>query len=159
MLVCRGSSDAAGFLIRSWNASDEGGAAIVYDFERRYLEVIFQGESDMGSQARLEDVPGKQKRIGGDVDMREGDLLTVMLMLSPIQDDTEDPTAQRSNTLLRKGVGPSVTLILNELIYLFGLQASKRGLCLSSRPSRYHQRLCLWTNFILDGLLSFIIQL
>ena len=29
----------------------------------------------MGSQARLDDDNGKQKRIGGDVDMRKGDPL------------------------------------------------------------------------------------
>ena len=49
----------------------------MYDFDRKYLEVIFEGDGDMGSQARLDDDNGKQKRIGGDVDMRSGDKLKV----------------------------------------------------------------------------------
>lgn len=79
LLICRGSADAVGILIRSWNASGEGGAAIVYDFDRKYLEAIFEGDGDMGSQARLEEVNGKQKRIGGDIDMRKGDPLKARL--------------------------------------------------------------------------------
>lgn len=73
----RGSSDAVGILVRSWNASGEGGAAIVYDFERRYLEAIFEGDGDMGSQSHLDETQSNKKRIGGDVDMREGDQMTV----------------------------------------------------------------------------------
>ena len=75
--TCRGSSDAVGFLIRSWNASGDGGAAIVYDFNDHRLEAIFEGEADIGSQATLDDTQDHQRRIGGDVDMRPGDKLTV----------------------------------------------------------------------------------
>ena len=47
----------------------------MYDFDRKILEAIFEGDGDMGSQAKLEEVNGKQKRIGGDVNMRKGDPL------------------------------------------------------------------------------------
>lgn len=67
---CRGSAAAAGILIRSWNASDEGGAAIVYDWERGVLEAIFEGDSDIGSQAELDASHESQKRFGGPVDMQ-----------------------------------------------------------------------------------------
>jgi len=44
---------------------------------RGYLETIFEGESDLAGQTRLDEVQESQKRIGGMVDMREGEQLTV----------------------------------------------------------------------------------
>lgn len=72
----RGDSQAAGILIRSWSASDEGGAAIVYDWDRNVLEAIFEGESDLSTQNEL-DTEDNQRRIGGSVDLRQGENLQV----------------------------------------------------------------------------------
>ena len=44
---------------------------------RGYLETIFEGESDLAGQTKLEEIQESQKRIGGQVDMREGEKLTV----------------------------------------------------------------------------------
>ena len=74
---CRGTAAAAGLLVRSWNASGEGGAAIVYDWERRMLEAIFEGEGDMATLADLDDARDTQKRVGGDVDMPDDSTLQV----------------------------------------------------------------------------------
>ena len=74
---CRGTAGAAGLLVRSWNASGEGGAAIVYDWERRVLEAIFEGEGDMATLADLDDARDTQKRVGGDVDMPDDSTLQV----------------------------------------------------------------------------------
>ena len=48
----------------------------MYDWERGVLEAIFEGDSDLSTQTDLEDTDG-QRRIGGAVDLRDGEDLQV----------------------------------------------------------------------------------
>ena len=49
-LLCRGESNAAGILLRSWNAGGEGSAAIVFNWETMYLETIFEGQAELETE-------------------------------------------------------------------------------------------------------------
>ena len=77
--VCRGDASAAGMLLRSWNAGGEGGTAVLYDWERGVLEAVFEGGGgmDLATQTDLDPDTDGQRRIGGPVDLRPGELLTV----------------------------------------------------------------------------------
>ena len=79
--VRRGDAAAAGLLLRSWNAGGEGGTAILYDWERGVLEAVFEGGVgiDLATQTDLDPEAEGQRRIGGPVDLRPGELLTVRL--------------------------------------------------------------------------------
>lgn len=71
--------------MRSWQAS-EGDAAILYDWERKRLEVVYErppgeqaGDSlDLATSFSLE---GEERRVGGEVDLRPGEILEVRAML------------------------------------------------------------------------------
>ena len=77
MIFPRGTAAAAGLLVRSWDAGEEGGAAIVYDWERNWLEAIFQGDGDIVAQGDLDATPESQRRFGGSVEMRPKEQLKV----------------------------------------------------------------------------------
>ena len=49
-MLCRGESNAAGILLRSWNAGGEGSAAIVFNWETMYLETIFEGQAELETE-------------------------------------------------------------------------------------------------------------
>ena len=49
-LLCRGESNAAGILLRSWNAGGEGSAAIVFNFDTMFLETIFEGQAELETE-------------------------------------------------------------------------------------------------------------
>ena len=70
-----------GCCLRSWNAGGEGGTAILYDWERGVLEAVFEGGVgiDLATQTDLDPEAEGQRRIGGPVDLRPGELLTVRL--------------------------------------------------------------------------------
>ena len=97
---CRGTAQAAGLLVRSWNASGEGGAAIVYDWERRVLEAIFEGEGDMATLADLDDARDTQKRVGGDIDLPDD---------STLQARHQPPTLTFSLPTVAEGATPDLS--------------------------------------------------
>jgi hypothetical protein len=42
LTLARGSATTVGVLLRSWRASGEGGAALLYNWDSRLLEVVFE---------------------------------------------------------------------------------------------------------------------
>lgn len=77
--MCRGTATAAGVLLRSWNAGGEGSAAILLDWERSVLEAIFEGGPgrDLATTTDLDPDSDGQRRVGGPVNLRPGEPLTV----------------------------------------------------------------------------------
>lgn len=73
----RGSATAAGVLVRSWNAGEDGGAAIIYDWEHGKLEAVFQGDGDITALADLDPEFDGPRRFGGDVELPPGEPLKV----------------------------------------------------------------------------------
>jgi len=75
----RGTAIAAGLLLRSWNAGGEGNAAILVDWERNMLETVFEGGGgfDLASQTDLDPDAEAQRRVGGPVNLKPGEPLTV----------------------------------------------------------------------------------
>lgn len=66
-------------LLRSWNAGGEGSAAILLDWERNVLEAIFEGGAgrDLATTTDLDPDSDGQRRVGGPVNLRPGEPLTV----------------------------------------------------------------------------------
>lgn len=79
-LLGRGTASAAGLLVRSWHAGGEGGAALLYDWERGVLECVFEAGTgdDMATRTELDAEDENQRRVGGAVSgPRPGEPLTV----------------------------------------------------------------------------------
>lgn len=81
--LCRGTATAAGVLLRAWNAGGEGSAAILLDWERNVLEAIFEGGvgRDLATTTDLDPDSDGQRRVGGPVNLRPGEPLTVCAAL------------------------------------------------------------------------------
>lgn len=75
----KGSSDAAGLLIRSWNVGGEGTAAIVFDWERSCLEVVFEALNPETMEFFLD--ADSSRRIGGPIDWHAGQPLYLRIIL------------------------------------------------------------------------------
>ncbi|KAK9813362.1 hypothetical protein WJX73_002296 [Symbiochloris irregularis] len=84
----RHTCKAAGLLVRSWVAS-EGNAAIIFDWENSRLEVITEDmsnkdgseeEPDFATSTTL-DSDEVARRVGGDVDLRQGETLKMRVLL------------------------------------------------------------------------------
>ena len=76
----RGTASAAGLLVRSWHAGGEGGAALLYDWERGVLECVFEAGTgdDMATRTELDPEDENQRRVGGAVSgPHPGEPLTV----------------------------------------------------------------------------------
>ena len=66
--------------MRSWHAGGEGGAALLYDWERGVLECVFEAGTgdDMATRTELDPEDENQRRVGGAVSgPRLGEPLTV----------------------------------------------------------------------------------
>lgn len=75
----KGSSDAAGLLIRSWRVGGEGTAAIVFDWERSCLEVVFEALNPETMEFFLD--ADSSRRIGGPIDWHAGQPLYLRIIL------------------------------------------------------------------------------
>jgi len=76
----RGTASAAGLLIRSWHAGGEGGAALLYDWERGVLECVFEAGTgaDLATRTELDAEDESVRRVGGAVGgPRQGEPVTV----------------------------------------------------------------------------------
>ncbi len=106
-MVIRGDATAAGLLLRSWNAGGEGGAAILYDWERGVLEAVFEGGAglDLATQPELDAGVDGQRRIGGPVDLRPGEALTVRA-LPPVHRGFADAGRRLAVTVSNHGSWP-----------------------------------------------------
>ncbi len=66
--------------MRSWHAGGEGGAALLYDWERGVLECVFEAGTgaDLATRTELDPEDENQRRVGGAVaGPRIGEPLTV----------------------------------------------------------------------------------
>ena len=83
--ACRGTASAAGLLLRSWNAGGDGNAAILVDWERGMLEAVFEGGGgfDLATQTDLDPEAEAQRRVGGPVNLKPGEPLTVSSTAMP----------------------------------------------------------------------------
>ncbi|GMH35060.1 hypothetical protein BSKO_02928 [Bryopsis sp. KO-2023] len=75
----RGMSNAAGLLLRSWHVAGEGCAAIVFDWDHRKLEVVFEAVNPETMEFCLDSETSR--RIGGVIDFRPGDPLVLRVMI------------------------------------------------------------------------------
>jgi len=79
VVLMKGSSDAAGLLIRSWRVGGEGTAAIVFDWERSCLEVVFEALNPETMEFFLD--ADNSRRIGGPIDWHAGEPLQLRIIL------------------------------------------------------------------------------
>ncbi|KAK9821729.1 hypothetical protein WJX81_006531 [Elliptochloris bilobata] len=84
LVLERGTASAAGLLVRSWHAGGEGGAALLYDWERGVLECVFEAGTgdDLATRTELDPEDENQRRVGGAVaGPRLGESLTMRVLL------------------------------------------------------------------------------
>eukprot|EP00210_Caulerpa_lentillifera_P005074 g4847.t1 len=75
----RGTSEAAGLLIRSWRVGGEGTAAIVFDWERSCLDVVFEALDPETMEFYLDSEDSH--RIGGPVEWNSKEPLKLRILL------------------------------------------------------------------------------
>ena len=93
--------------------------AVLYDWERGVLEALWEGAlgADLATQTELDSETEGQRRIGGPVDLRPGELLTVRMPLSTIHaghnywqghlQRWRSPTGQALNIVSYKAESPA----------------------------------------------------
>lgn len=75
----RGNSLITGFILQSYNAGGEGAAAVLYDWESRQLEVVFEALDPETLQFSLS--APNARRIGGKIEHRSGEKLHLRVLL------------------------------------------------------------------------------
>lgn len=100
----RGSSDAAGLLLRSWHIGGEGSAAIVFDWERNSLEVVFEAVDPDTMEFCLD--AEASRRVGGTIDLRPGEPLELRILLDHSCVEIFTSTGDVLSTRVYRGSAP-----------------------------------------------------
>lgn len=100
----RGSSDAAGLLLRSWHIGGEGSAAIVFDWERNSLEVVFEAVDPDTMEFCLD--AETSRRVGGSIDLRPGEPLELRVLLDHSCVEIFTSTGDVLSTRVYRGSAP-----------------------------------------------------
>eukprot|EP00803_Ostreobium_quekettii_P007372 evm.model.scf_89.9 EVM.evm.TU.scf_89.9 scf_89:38243-42484(-) len=100
----RGSSDAAGILLRSWHVGGEGSAAIIYDWERSSLEVVFEAVDPDTMEFTVDDE--SSRRVGGNIDLRPGEPLQLRVLMDHSCIEIFTSTGDVLSTRVYRGTAP-----------------------------------------------------
>lgn len=101
LTLLRGASAAVGVMLRAWDSAGGGGAAVVYHWDERLLEVAFEALDPSTMQFSLA-APGAQ-RFGGELDMRPGEPLELRLLIDGSCVEVFTGTGQVLSTRVYRG--------------------------------------------------------
>jgi hypothetical protein len=101
----QGSAPMVGLLIRSWNASGEGGAAVLYNWETQVLEVVFEA-LDPSTMAFSLTAP-TARTIGGRISQQPGQPLQLRVLLDYSVLEVFTGTGEVLSTRVYRGTPPS----------------------------------------------------
>ena len=100
----QGSAPMVGLLIRSWNASGEGGAAVLYNWETQVLEVVFEA-LDPSTMAFSLTAP-TARTIGGRITQQPGQPLQLRVLLDYSVLEVFTGTGEVLSTRVYRGTPP-----------------------------------------------------
>eukprot|EP00803_Ostreobium_quekettii_P007954 evm.model.scf_929.2 EVM.evm.TU.scf_929.2 scf_929:6204-10003(+) len=103
--VERGSSEAAGILLRSWHVGGEGSAAIIFDWERNSLEVVFEAVDPDTMEFTLD--AESSRRVGGNIDLRPGEPLQLRVLMDHSCVEIFTGTGDVLSTRVYRGSAPA----------------------------------------------------
>lgn len=83
LFVCRGTATSAGVYFQSWNADGVGSAAVVYDWLKGTLEVMFTNPAagDVEHSTEFDVEHDALRRVGGPVNVKPGEPVALRMLV------------------------------------------------------------------------------